>query len=169
MKAGVSTADWWIAHGDCRDASSGGNYASSLYGWQNFGGYQIISDGLPEYGCPNAPSIARNTLLPTAQAFKLARIVALNGEDMLGSTLGGSGGSDVRAYAMTHKGGEAVMLFNLNETSSVQTTISVTGRTRTSGVTVSYYDRAAYDQSEQNVWKGRHHHVSRRNEPAILR
>ena len=154
MKAGVSTADWWIAHGDCRDASSGGNYASSLYGWQNFGGYQIISDGLPEYGCAEASPIARNTLLPTAQAFKLASIVALNGEHMLGSTLGGAGGSDVRAYAMTHRGGDAVMLFNLNETSSVQTTIGVAGRTHTSGVTVSYYDRAAYDQSEQSVWKG---------------
>ena len=154
MKAGVSTADWWIAHGDCRDASSGGSYSSSLYGWQNFGGYQIISDGLPEYGCPNAPSIVRNTLLPTAQAFKLARIVALNGEHMLGSTLGGSGAANLRAYAMTHKGGTAVMLFNLNESSSLQATISVTGVTSTSGVSLSYYDRAAYDQSKHNVWKG---------------
>ncbi len=154
MKAGIPTANWWIAHGDCRDPSSGGNYASSLYGWQKFGGYQIISDGLPEYGCTTAPTIPLNTLLPTAQAFKLASLVARNGEHMLGATLGGAGAANLRAYAMTNGGGTAVMLFNLNQSSAVQVTIGVTGVNQSSSVTVSSYDRAAYDWSSRNIWRG---------------
>ncbi|NUJ79148.1 hypothetical protein HUN39_03710 [Methylocystis sp. FS] len=154
MQAGVQTADWWIAHGDCRDPLSGGNYASSLYGWQNFGGYQIISDGLPEYGCPNAPTTWRNTLLPTAQAFKLASLVALNGEHILGSTVSGPDAANLRAYAMTNKGGTAVMLFNLGRSRTLQVTIGVTGVTSSSDVTVSYYDRATYDLSRKNIWRG---------------
>lgn len=154
MKAGIPTANWWIAHGDCRDPSSGGNYSSSLYGWQKFGGYQIISDGLPEYGCTAAPSIPINTLLPTAQAFKLASLVARNGEHMLGATLGGAGAANLRAYAMSNQGGTAVMLFNLNQSSSMQVTIGVTGVAQSSGVTVSSYDRAAYDWSTRNIWRG---------------
>ncbi|BDV40917.1 hypothetical protein [Methylocystis bryophila] len=154
MQAGIPTANWWIAHGDCRDPSGGGNYASSLYGWQNFGGYQIISDGLPTYGCANAPTIPLNTLLPTAQAFKLASLVARNGEHMLGSTLGGAGVANLRAYAMTNQGGTAVMLFNLNQSSSLQVTIGVTGVSQSSGVTVSSYDRGTYDWSTRNIWRG---------------
>jgi hypothetical protein len=154
MEAGVSRAMWWIAHGDCRDPSGGGNYAPSLYGWQNFGGYQIISDGLPEHGCTDAPKISRDTLLPTAQAFRLASLVALNGEHMLGSAVGGRDAADLRAYAMTNKGGAAVMLFNLNQSSSLQVTIGLSGVAQSAGVTLSYYDRAAYDQSRQNIWAG---------------
>jgi hypothetical protein len=154
MKGGVSTAMWWIGHGDCRDPTSGGNYSSSLYGWQNFGGYQIISDGLPEYGCTNAPTIPQNTLLPTAQAFKLASLVAQNGERMLGSSVTGADASNLRAYAMTNRGGRAVMLFNLDQSNSLQVSVVVAGVANSSGVTVSYYDRATYDQSQNNTWAG---------------
>ncbi len=153
MQDGITTANWWIAHGDCRQ-SPNGNYSSSLYGWQNFGGYQIISDGLPEYGCTSAPTIPLNTLLPTAQAFKLASLVARDGEHMLGVTIGGAGAANLRAYAMSNAGGHAVMLFNLNESSSMQVTIGVTGVGQSSGVTVSYYDRATYDLSRRNLWRG---------------
>lgn len=154
MNAGISSATWWIGHGDCRDSSSGGNYSPSLYGWQNFGGYQIVSDGLPGYGCTSAPTIPLNTLLPTSQAFKLASLVALNGEHMLGSTISGPSASNLRAYAMTNQGGGAVMLFNLDQNNPLQVTIAPTGAPNSSKVTVSYYDRATYDQSQNNVWAG---------------
>ena len=154
MKDGVSTAMWWIGHGDCRDPASGGNYSPSLYGWQNFGGYQILSDGLPEYGCMNAPTIPRNTLFPTAQAFKLASLVAQNGERMLGSSVTGAGANNLRAYAMTNRGGRAVMLFNLDQSNSLQVNIVAADVASSSGVTVSYYDRATYDQSQNNIWAG---------------
>jgi len=152
MKAGISQAMWWIGYGDCRDPSGGGNYSGSLYGWQDFGGYQIISDGLPEWGCPNSPIIPRNTLLPTAQAFKLASLVALDGERMIAVTQSGPRASDLRAYAMTNRGGVALMLFNLSGSKSLPVSIGAEGVPHSSSVTLSYYDRAAYDSSQSNVW-----------------
>jgi hypothetical protein len=150
MNAGVSRATWWIGYGGCADASSG-NFSSTLYGWQNFGGYMVFSDGTPEYGCPNATPVPLGTLLPTARAFQLFSLVAKTGQHALGVTLGGSS-SDLRAYALTQSGGTALVLFNVNETAALPVSVTVTGVSQAKSVIVNTYDKAIYDQSQNNVW-----------------
>jgi hypothetical protein len=149
---GVARATWWIGFGGCSDASGGGNFSSSLYGWQSFGGYMIFSDGLPEYGCTNAPALPLGVPLPTAQALTLIGKVALDGEHMLPATLAGAPAT-VRAYAMTHGDGDAAVLFNLDQLNATTLTVSVGGlaggRTHT-----LRYDKAAYDRSRNGVWAG---------------
>ena len=152
MNAGVSRATWWLGYGGCSDAS-GGNFGDNLYGWQNFGGYMVFSDGTPEYGCPNATPVPLGTLLPTARAFELFSLVAKAGEHALGVTLGGAS-SNVRAYALTQGKGTSLVLFNVNETATVPVTVAVTGVSASSAVTVHTYDKAIYDKSQNNVWAG---------------
>lgn len=151
MNAGVARATWWLGYGGCSDAS-GGNFSSSLYGWQNFGGYMVFSDGTPEYGCSNATATKRGTLLPTARAFQLFSLVAHDGNHALGVTLGGAS-SDLRAYALTQTGGgTALVLFNVNETASLPVTITVNGVASSSSVILNVYDKKIYDASKNNVW-----------------
>jgi hypothetical protein len=152
MNAGVSRSTWWLAFGGCADSSSG-NFSSSLYGWQNFGGYMLFSDGIPEYGCSNATPLALGTLLPTARAFQLFSSVAHNGEHVLGATVSGDT-TDVRAYAASSGSGTALVVFNLNETTSEVVSVGISGQSSSSGVTVQTYDKALYDQSQSNVWAG---------------
>jgi hypothetical protein len=150
MNAGVSRATWWLAYGGCSDANSG-NFSPSLYGWQNFGGYMVFSDGTPEYGCSNATQTALGTMLPTSRAFQLFSLVADTGQHALAAVIGGNS-TDLRAYALTQKGGTALVLFNVNETTTLPVAITVTGVSHASKVLVNTYDRAIYDESQNNVW-----------------
>jgi len=150
MKAGVTRATWWIGFGGCSDASSG-NFSSSLYGWQTYGGYMVFSDGLPEYGCEGAPSVAAGVLLPTARAFQLFSQIAVSGENVLPATVAGDT-TDVRAYAATSSGGTALLLFNDNETANEAVLVRLGAQTTASSVTVTTYDKAIYDQSKTGVW-----------------
>ncbi len=138
MNQGVSLSAWWLAFGSCDSDPSNENFSSSLYGWQNFGGYMIFSDGLPEEGCDgsNIPTIPAGTMLPTAQAYKLFSTVAINGEHVLTATVAGDT-TDVRGYSATHKGGTALVVFNLNETSSEPVTISLSNQTTSTDVTIA--------------------------------
>jgi hypothetical protein len=150
MNAGVSRATWWLGFGGCSDAS-GGNFSSSLYGWQNFGGYMVFSDGTPEYGCTGATPVPVGTLLPTARAFQLFSNVAVNGESVLSASVAGDT-TDIRAYAATNNGGTALVLFNLNETTGETVSVSLSSQSSSAGVTVQTYSKAIYDQSQNNVW-----------------
>ena len=150
MKAGVSRATWWIGFGGCSDATSG-NFSSSLYGWQTYGGYMVFSDGLPEYGCESAPTLAAGTLLPTARAFQLFSQIAVSGENVLPATVAGDT-TDVRAYAATSSGGTALLLFNDNETANEAVLVQLGSQTTASSVTVTTYDKTIYDQSKTGVW-----------------
>jgi hypothetical protein len=142
MNDGVSRATWWIGFGNCNGTA--GNDSSSLYGWQDFGAYNVFSDGSADSTCPGAGPLG--TLSPTAVAFQLFSQVAITGESVLTATVGGDT-TDVRAYAATNNGGTALVLFNLNETASQQVVVTLTGKTNSSGVTVTTYDKALYDQS----------------------
>jgi hypothetical protein len=153
MNDGVSRLTWWIAFGGCDDAESDTNswFSSTLYGWQNFGGYMLFSDGLPENGCPSGdgiPTVAEGTPFPTARAFQLFSNVAVNGENVLTATVSGADTTDVRAYAATHSGGTALVLFNLNEMTSEPVQIMLSSSTSTSDLKVITYDKAMYDQTE---------------------
>ncbi len=151
MNAGVARATWWLGFGGCSDASSG-NFSSSLYGWQTFGGYMAFSDGTPEYGCYSAPVTSLGTPLPTARAFALFSTVARDGENVLPLT--STGNASVRAYAATHGAGTAVVLFNLSQAKTLPVTLIIKGMVSASDVSVSTYNKAIYDRSRNGVWAG---------------
>jgi hypothetical protein len=88
---------------------------------------------------------------PTARAFQLFSSVAVNGESVLTATVAGDT-TDVRAYAATNPGGTALMIFNDNETTSQQVVVTLSGKTSSSSVNVTTYDKALYDQSQNDVW-----------------
>jgi hypothetical protein len=147
MNDGVSRATWWIGFGNCNGTGSpsgSANLSASIYGWQDFGAYNVFSDGPSDTTCPDAGPLG--TMSPTAQAFSLFQNVAVNGENVLTPTVTGDT-TDVRAYAATHSGGQALVLFNVNETNSQPVTITLTGKTTSAGVTVITYDKAIYDLS----------------------
>jgi hypothetical protein len=149
MNDGVSRLTWWIGFGNCNGTA--GNDSASLYGWQNFGAYNVFSDGPDDSTgtCSGEPAIG--TMSPTARAFQLFSNVAVKGEYVLTPTVTGDT-TDVRAYAATHSGGEALVLFNDNETTSETVQLNLTGVTSSSSVTVETYDKAIYDETENAVW-----------------
>jgi hypothetical protein len=147
MNDGVSRATWWIGFGNCNGAS--GNDSSSLYGWQSFGAYNVFSDGTEDGDCPNyGPA---GTPSPTARAFQLFSNVAVSGESVLAANVSGDT-TDIRAYAATHSGGTALVLFNLNETATEAVAITLSGQSASSGVTVETYSKAIYGQSQDDMW-----------------
>ena len=86
------------------------------------------------------------TMSPTARAFQLFSNVAVNGESVLTPNVTGDT-ADVVAYAATHSGGTALVLFNRNETTSEPVVITLSGQNSSAGVTQIYYDKAIYDLS----------------------
>jgi len=142
MNAGVSRLTWWIGFGGC---STSGNMSTSLYGWQDFGGYNIFSDGPDDApDCPGAGPTG--TMSPTARAFQLFSQMAVNGQTVLTATVTGDT-TDVRAYAATNPNGTAVLLFNDNETTAQQVSVALLGKSSSSSVKVTTYDKAIYDLS----------------------
>jgi hypothetical protein len=165
MNDGVSRATWWIGFGGCDDTTSyqtlsngtkqyanfdtsGLAYQTDVYGWQDYGGYMVFSDGLPEYGC-TTESLAAGTLLPTARAFQLFSKVAVTGESVLTASVAGDT-TDVVAYAATHNSGKgtALVLFNRNETASKPVEITLSGQSSATTITVETYDKAIYAQTD---------------------
>jgi hypothetical protein len=142
MNAGVSRLTWWIGFGNCNGNS--GNLSTSLYGWQDFGAYNVFSDGSEDSTCPGAGPLG--TMSPTARAFQLFSQMAVNGQTVLTTTVTGDT-TDVRAYAATNPSGTALLLFNDNETTAQSVAITLSGKTSSAGVTVTTYDKAIYDLS----------------------
>jgi Bacterial Ig-like domain (group 3) len=145
MNAGIDRLAWWIGFGNCNGAK--GNVGSTVYGWQSFGAYNVFSDGstdTPANSCAGYGPMG--TMSPTARAFQLFSNVAVNGETALKATVTG-GRTDVRAYAASHGGGTALVLFNLNKTASVPVVAMVPGQAASTDVTVMTYDKAIYDKS----------------------
>jgi hypothetical protein len=147
MNDGVTRATWWIGFGNCNGAD--GNDSSSLYGWQNFGAYNIFSDGSGDNnnGSPCTYGGNGSTLgveSPTAVAFQMFSNVAVSGEHVLTPSVAGDA-TDVRAYAATHSGGTALVLFNLNETTAESVVVSLSSETNSPGITEYTYDKEMYD------------------------
>jgi hypothetical protein len=143
MNDGIKRATWWIGFGNCTTGGTENNSAS-LYGWQDFGAYNVFSDGPSDSGCPGAGPIG--TMSPTAVAYQLFSKVAVTGESVL-TTLVGGDTNDLRGYAATNNGGTALVLFNLNETTSEPVTVTLSGQTSATTATVITYDKAIYDLS----------------------
>jgi hypothetical protein len=154
MNDGVSRLTWWIGFGNCN--GDNGNDSSSVYGWQDFGAYNVFADGAGDTGGTNNSLCSYGgpigTMSPTAQAFSLFQNVAVSGESVLTATVTGDT-TDVVAYAATHSGGTALVLFNRNETTAEPVTISLTSPSKTSstGVTVITYDKDLYDQTAATI------------------
>ncbi|HSZ62202.1 MAG TPA: hypothetical protein VK828_10415 [Terriglobales bacterium] len=142
MNDGVSRLTWWIGFGNCN--GSNGNDSASLYGWQDFGGYNIFSDGSEDPTCPGAGPLG--TMSPTARAFQLFSQIDVNGQTVLTATVAGDT-TDVRAYAATNPNGTALLLFNDNENTSQPVTVTLSGKSSSSSVNVTTYDKAIYDLS----------------------
>ena len=142
MKDGVSRLTWWIGFGNCNGTN--GNDSTSLYGWQDFGAYNVFSDGPSDNTCPGAGAIG--TMSPTARAFQLFGQMAVNGQTVLTATVAGDT-TDIRAYAATNPNGTALLLFNDNETTPQQVMVTLSGKTSSSTVNITTYDKAIYDLS----------------------
>ena len=147
MNAGVVRATWWIGFGNCNGTA--GNDSSALYGWQTFGAYNVFSDVDPS--CPGEGPIG--TMSPTARASELFKNIAVDGESVLGASVTGDR-TNIRAYAATHSGGTALFLLNLNQNLSQPVTVTLSGQSASSGVTVITYDKSLYDQTNaaSPVW-----------------
>jgi hypothetical protein len=155
MNDGVTRLTWWIGFGNCNGQA--GNVSSSVYGWQNFGAYNVFSDGPSDPTCPTGSTAPDwgpiGTMSPTGRAFELFSQVAVNGESVLTPTVTGDT-TDVVAYAATHSGGTALVLFNRNETTSETVQVTLTGVTSASGATETTYNKALYDETDAGtpVW-----------------
>ena len=153
MNEGVSRLTWWIGFGNCDEDINGnalGNMSASLYGWQTFGAYNVFSDG-PTDGPCGVNSGPAGTMSPTARAFQLFSNVAVDGESVLPAAVAGDN-TNVRAYAATHSGGTAIVVFNLNQTTPEPVKITLSGQSSSSGVKVITYNKAIYDKTKNNVW-----------------
>jgi len=145
MNDGVTRLTWWIGFGNCNgDSGFMGSSTNPIYGWQDFGAYNVFSDGTADSTCPGAGALG--SLSPTAEAFELFSNVAVTGENALTATVAGDT-ADVRAYAATHSGGTALVLFNLNETISEPVVVTLSAQSTATTVTVETYDKAIYDLS----------------------
>ncbi len=142
MNDGVSRLTWWIGFGNCN--GSNGNDTTSVYGWQDFGAYNVFSDGSEDSTCPGAGPLG--TMSPTARAFQLFSQMAVNNQKVLTATVAGDT-TDVRAYAATNPNGTALLLFNDNETLAQEVIITLTGKDSSPSVNVTTYDKAIYDLS----------------------
>jgi hypothetical protein len=142
MNDGVSRLTWWIGFGNCN--GSNGNDSAALYGWQDFGGYNIFSDGTDDPTCPGAGPFG--TMSPTARAFQLFSQMGVNGQTVLTATVAGDT-TDVRAYAATNPKGTVLLLFNDNETTAQPVMITLLGKSSSPSVNVTTYDKAIYDLS----------------------
>jgi hypothetical protein len=151
MNDGVSRLTWWISFGNCNGDE--GNDSSSLYGWQTFGAYNIFADGSGDTGPNGSPCDYGGpigSMSPTAEAFNLYQNVAVNGEHQLTASVTGDA-TDVRAYAATHSGGTALVLFNLNETTAETVVVTTSsGQTSSTDVSVETYDKEIYDYTNTN-------------------
>lgn len=147
MNDGIIRLSWWIGFGNCGGA---GNNSASLYGWQNtWGAFNVFSDADPN--CPGEGPIG--TMSPTAQAFNLFQNVAVTGEHALTASVNGDT-TNIRAYAASHSGGAAIVLFNLNQNASATVSLALPGQSSSTDVKVTTYDKALYDQthSATPVW-----------------
>lgn len=151
LNDGIARATWHSGYGDCQPSSTGGDYSSTLYGWQNWGGSQIFSVGTVEHQCSTV-EVPLGTLMPTAVAYEIASHFVRNGEHMLAASPTDT--TDIRAYATTYNGGYALMLFNLNETTNQNVTVTIDGKAAGSGGTVWTYSKSRYDATQNNIWYG---------------
>jgi len=150
MKAGVQAASIFSTEfGSCFPIGAGNN-SSTLYGWQDFGSYDLT----PEYCDSNVDGIVPGTILPAGRALQLSSTFGAAGNQVI-ATYVPSAFPTVRAYVATHGTGYALMLFNLDPTNSVNVPIGpLTANSTIYSGSVTTYSKAIYDMSQSFVWSG---------------
>jgi hypothetical protein len=150
--SGVSLASWWLGSGDCHGTADGGNFSSTLYGYQDYGAYTLFSDG-PGGSCPNDLPTA-GTPFPDGRAFALLAQFAGSGSIVRNVTTT-TPTSTARFYADTLGTGYGVLLFNLNKTAPLATSVTLKNATHTSfTATQETYGKTQYDASQHGTWPG---------------
>jgi hypothetical protein len=156
LNDGVPMNAWFLAiGGGCNGGADSSSLAAGLYGWQNFGSYDQVSEGWAAGTCAShSPAIGAGVVLPSGYAEQLASSFALAGNEMLGATVGASL-PNVRVYAATQGSGFALMLFNLDENASAAATVSIANTSKTTfSASTIMYGKAQYDQSRNGDWTG---------------
>lgn len=154
LNANVALATWWFGAGATQ--LCGTNDAASLYGWQNFGGYDLVAANTVNAwnGCGNGTLVPEGTVFPSGNAFALVAKFAVEGNHMLNAAVAAAL-PDVRAYAATQGSGYALLLFNLASDSASTVTVGITSAGANSfTATTSTYGKAQYDDSRNNLWSG---------------
>jgi hypothetical protein len=148
----VAVATWWLAAGGAQGCTD--NNASSLYGWQNFGGYDMVAaNSVYNWtNCGSGTLVPEGTVFPSGHAYAMAQQFAQPGNSMLATSVDASL-ANVRAYGATQGSGYALMLFNLSQTASTTATVGVqnAGSSSFTASTVTY-GKQQYDDSQNNVW-----------------
>ncbi len=154
LNDGVPMNTWFMAiGGGCSGGGDSSNVAAGLYGWQNFGSYDQVSDGWSMGGCAsNSQAIPAGTVLPSGFAEQLVASFALAGNSMLNTTVASSL-PNVRAYGATQGSGFALLLFNLDGATNTKVTLGIANSSKASysAATVTY-GKAQYDNSQNNEW-----------------
>lgn len=146
MNDGVSRLTWWDSFANCEGV---GTYSANLYGWQNWGSESVFSAGSVDASAGCTGDGPTGTMSPTVRAFQLFSQVAVSGENVLSAAVSGDT-TDVRAYAATHSGGTALVLFNLNQAAAEPVQITLSSETSTSDLQVITYDKEIYDYTDVN-------------------
>ena len=153
LNHGLAVATWWFGAGGEQGCHH--NNSRALYGWQNFGGYDLVAAHTRWNwnGCGDGIVVPEGALFPSGDAFSMVSRFAQPGAKMLAVSVSASL-PDVHAYAdKLGVGNYAIMLFNLNERQSARVTVSVSGSRRTSFLASTItYDKRLYDLSRNNVW-----------------
>lgn len=152
---GLAAGIWWFGAGGIQNC--GHNDAASLYGWQDFGGYDMVAANTRSVwnGCQHGPVVPEGTIFPSGEAFLLVSRFARPGASMLTVSVDPALPA-VRAYADRTKSGRyALLLLNLNETAAAQVTVGIEHSAAASYTATSLtYDKRLYDESQHNLWPG---------------
>ncbi|MBV8197117.1 MAG: hypothetical protein JO263_03200 [Candidatus Eremiobacteraeota bacterium] len=152
--AGVPMATWWLAYGGCGEQ---GDFSKQLYGWQIFGSEGLVSPGIPQTGCNNAPTVPAGTPFPTARVMGLFSADVPGGSQVRTTNVPSKLGSSVRAYGFAEGGGYAFVVFNNTLSSiNVQAQLQHASRSKFTAA-LDTYGRTQYDASKQNQWVGPTH------------
>jgi hypothetical protein len=145
----VPMVTYWFGYGG--GCNGGGNNSSSLYGWQQFGGYDEVSSSWGDCG-GGFPTIPDGVVLPNGYAAQLVSQFATPGGTMLTATVNSSL-PNIRAYGAATGSGYAVMIFNLDKNATTSATVGVANTNDTSFTASTItYGKAQYDDSKNNVW-----------------
>ncbi len=156
LNDGVPMNTWFMSiGGGCSGGADSNSGAAALYGWQNFGSYDQVSEGLAAGSCaPNSQAVPFGTVLPSGYAEQLAASFAVAGNSMLSAAVDASL-SNVRAYAATQGSGFALMLFNLDQNANTTVTVGISNTPKTSFTASTItYGKAQYDDSKNGAWTG---------------
>jgi hypothetical protein len=157
FKNQVDITTLWFGAGGNQDCNE--NNSDSLYGWQQFGGYDEVAYNTSSSwnNCNDSDpthTIPEGTLLPTGRAAYLVSQFATPGEHILTAAVDSSL-PNVRVYAATQGTGYSLMLFNLDQTNTTSATVGISNAPGSSftGSTLTY-GKAQYDDSQNYIWTG---------------